>query len=65
MQPPEEMHQVYFIDDIHMAAKDKFNDQSSNELIRQHFDFGGWFNLEKIYFKKIKEINFVASMSTR
>ena len=65
MQPEEEKHQVFFIDDIHMSRKDHWGDQSANELLRQHFDFGGWYNLEKIFFKKIKEINFVATISTR
>ena len=26
MLPPEESHQVYFIDDIHMTAIDQWND---------------------------------------
>ena len=26
MQPPDDTHQVYFIDDIHMVARDRWND---------------------------------------
>lgn len=65
MAPPEERHQVFFIDDIHMAQKDRWGDSNANELIRQHLDYNGWYNTDKIYFKKVNEINFVASMSTR
>ena len=65
LMPPDECHQVYYIDDIHMAHTDKWGDQASNELIRQQLDFGGWFHLDKIFFKKVKDVNFVASMSTR
>lgn len=65
LQPPDDNHQVFFIDDLHMTHKDRWGDQSANELLRQYLDFGGWYNLEKIFFKKVREINVCATISTR
>ena len=65
LKPPDDNHQLFFIDDIHLSYKDSWGHQGACELIRQWQDFHGWFNTDKIYFKKVKEINFVASISTR
>ena len=48
-----------------MAHKDKWGISSACELFRQFLDYGGWYNLEKIYFKKVREVNFVTTVSTR
>jgi len=48
-----------------MTHKDRWKDQSANELLRQFLDFGGWYNLEKIFFKKVRELNFCTTISTR
>ena len=34
LQPPDERHQVYFIDDLNMSKTDKWLNQGANELIR-------------------------------
>lgn len=65
MQPPDEKHQVYFLDDIHMAWKDRWGHAPATELLRQQIDFGGWFSTERILFKKVRDVNYVASVSTR
>lgn len=48
-----------------MAHTDKWNVQSANELFRQYLDYGGWYNTDKIYFKKVRDVNFVVTISTR
>lgn len=65
LRPPDEKHQVFFIDDLHMARTDKWKVQGANELFRQYLDYQGWYNLEKIYFKKVRDVNFVTTLSTR
>lgn len=65
IRPLEDKHQIFFFDDLNMARKDKWKISSACELLRQFFDYGGWYNLEKIYFKKVKDVNFVMSISSR
>ena len=49
--PPGTRHLVYFVDDINMAAADKYDTQTAVELIRQAVDCHGWFDTEKTNFK--------------
>lgn len=46
-----------------MPFKDEFGTQSANELLRQWFDFGGWFDPKSLEFKRIEDIQFVSSMT--
>ena len=39
-----------------MPFRDEFGTQSANELIRQWFDFQGWFDTKSLDFKKIEDI---------
>ena len=59
------MHQVFFIDDIHMGHQDKWKVQSAIELLRQYLDYGGWYNWDKIFFKKVRDVNIVVTISSR
>ena len=34
-------------------------------MLRQYLDYGGWYNSDKIYFKKVRDINFVVTVSSR
>ena len=65
MCPMDEKHIVFFIDDLHMTRRDRWRDQHANELLRQCLDYQGWYNTDKIYFKKVRDINFVGSIATR
>jgi len=54
---------VYFIDDVNMAHRDEYDIQSANELLRQWFDHQGWFDINFMSFKKIKDVSFCATVS--
>ena len=48
-----------------MAWKDRWGHAPASELLRQQIDFGGWYNTDRILFKKVRDVNYVASISTR
>lgn len=54
--PPLSQKYVFFIDDLMMPFKDRFGTQSANELIRQWFDFNGWYDTKTLDFKRIDDI---------
>jgi dynein heavy chain, axonemal len=54
--PPLSQKCVFFIDDLMMPFKDRFGSQAANELLRQWFDFSGWFDTKTLDFKKIDDI---------
>lgn len=31
------------IDDLHMPARDKYDQQCANEVLRDYFTMGGWY----------------------
>jgi dynein heavy chain len=39
-----------------MPFKDEYGIQSANELLRQWFDFGGWYDHKTLDFKQIVDI---------
>ena len=39
---------IYFVDDMNMPKKDKYDTQSAIEIVRQYVDYGGWFDKQKI-----------------
>lgn len=40
--PPGNNSLVYFIDDMNMPAVDKYGTVQSHTIIRQHMDYGHW-----------------------
>ena len=54
---------VIFIDDLNMPRKDFFGSQPPLELLRQWFDYSGWFDRkQRDLFKFILDIQFIAAM---
>lgn len=47
-----------------MPFKDRFGTQSANELIRQWFDFNGWYDTKTLDFKRIDDIQFLSCITT-
>ena len=56
---------VYFLDDLNLPEVDPYNTQSAIALIRQHTDYGHWFDLSKddIAVKNIRRCQYLASMN--
>ena len=61
--PPFSHKYVFFIDDLMMPFKDDYGIQSANELLRQWFDFSGWYDHRTLDFKKIEDIQFLACVT--
>ena len=61
--PPGSRRLIYFIDDMNMPNKDKYDTQSAIEIIRQYVDYGGWYDKEKILQKEILKCQLCACMN--
>ena len=59
--PPTGKKMLVFIDDINMPKLDKYLSQPPIELLRQVIDQGGFFELKKIMFMKIKDCQFISA----
>ncbi|RKP20476.1 dynein heavy chain 6, axonemal, partial [Rozella allomycis CSF55] len=47
---------VMFIDDLNMPKKDTYGSQPPLELVRQYLDFGGVYDRDKLFWKKIQDV---------
>uniref|UniRef100_UPI0037E727D7 dynein axonemal heavy chain 11 n=1 Tax=Semicossyphus pulcher TaxID=241346 RepID=UPI0037E727D7 len=54
---------IYFIDDLNMPAVDSFGTVQPHTLIRQHLDYGHWYDRQKLTLKEIHNTQFVACMN--
>ena len=61
--PPGTKKLVYFIDDFNMPAPDKYGTQSAIALLRQHKDYGGFYDLKTLRMKKLDNTQLVAAMN--
>ena len=61
--PPGGKQLVYFIDDMNMPFKDKYETQSAIEILRQYVDYRGWFDKVKILMKEILNSQLCACMN--
>jgi len=61
--PPGTLKMVYFIDDMNMPFKDKYDTQSAVELVRQYVDYQGWYDKGKIQQRKISNCLLSACMN--
>lgn len=53
---------IIFIDDLNMPTKEKYGAQPPLELVRQWFDYKGWYDRKTLECKTIADIQFVAAM---
>lgn len=51
--PPGKAKLIYFIDDLNMPKLDPYNTQSAIALLRQHADYGHWYDRTKMQLKDI------------
>uniref|UniRef100_A0A8C0HXD6 Dynein axonemal heavy chain 11 n=1 Tax=Balaenoptera musculus TaxID=9771 RepID=A0A8C0HXD6_BALMU len=54
---------VYFIDDMNMPAVDLYGTVQPHTLIRQHIDYGHWYDRQKVMLKEIHSCQYVACMN--
>ncbi|ODM96613.1 Dynein beta chain, ciliary [Orchesella cincta] len=61
--PPGNKKLVYFIDDMNMPEVDTYGTVQPHTLIRQHMDYGHWYDRIKITLKDIHNVQYVACMN--
>ncbi|XP_071325394.1 dynein axonemal heavy chain 11 isoform X2 [Trachinotus anak] len=54
---------IYFIDDMNMPAVDSYGTVQPHTLIRQHLDYGHWYDRQKLTLKEIHNTQYVACMN--
>ncbi|CAM9936766.1 unnamed protein product [Ectocarpus sp. 6 AP-2014] len=59
--PPSGKKMLFFIDDLNMPALEVYGAQPPNELLRQAIDSGGFYDTQKLFFKGIKDVVFLAA----
>ena len=60
--PPAGKKFVAFIDDLNMPKREEYFAQPPIELIRQWFDYQGWYDRKTLTFKKLVDFIMVAAM---
>ena len=53
----------YFIDDLNMPQLDPYDTQSAIALLRQHIDYGCWYDRAKMTIKNIGNSQYLACMN--
>ena len=61
--PPGTKRLVYFIDDLNMPSVDQYNTQSPSCLIKQHMDYGSWWDTNKLEKKEVQDVQYLAAMN--
>eukprot|EP00163_Fabomonas_tropica_P016273 TRINITY_DN2925_c0_g1_i1.p1 TRINITY_DN2925_c0_g1~~TRINITY_DN2925_c0_g1_i1.p1 ORF type:complete len:4072 (-),score=1488.94 TRINITY_DN2925_c0_g1_i1:296-12511(-) len=55
--PPGTKRLVYFVDDLNMPVLDPYNTQGPIALLRQHMDYGHWYDRDKLSHRDIKNVS--------
>ena len=61
--PPGTKSQVVFLDDLNLPEVDPYDTQSAIALVRQHIDYGHWYDRAKLFLKSIINTQYVAAMN--
>lgn len=61
--PPGTKKLVYFLDDLNMPKVDLYNTQTPIAHIRQHMDYGHWFDRDKLSQKNIGGCQYLAGLN--
>ncbi|DBA02158.1 TPA: hypothetical protein N0F65_004793 [Lagenidium giganteum] len=54
---------IYFLDDLNLPQVDAYNTQSALALLRQHLDYGHWYDRSKFTLKQIANVQFLSCMN--
>ncbi|NXG21537.1 DYH9 protein, partial [Grallaria varia] len=61
--PPGTKRLVYFIDDLNMPAVDAYGTVQPHTLLRQHLDYGHWYDRTRLSLKEITNVQYVSCMN--
>ncbi|XP_067212065.1 dynein beta chain, ciliary [Linepithema humile] len=61
--PPGNKTLVYFIDDMNMPEVDTYGTVQPHTLIRQHLDYGHWYDRTKLTLKDIHNCQYISCMN--
>lgn len=61
--PPSNKTMIYFIDDLNMPEVDTYGTVQPHTLIRQHLDYGHWYDRNRLTLKDIHNCQYVACMN--
>ncbi|XP_073435796.1 dynein axonemal heavy chain 9 isoform X2 [Dendrobates tinctorius] len=61
--PPGTKKLIYFIDDMNMPEVDTYGTVQPHTLIRQHMDYGHWYDRTKLTLKEIMNVQYVSCMN--
>ncbi|XP_024080370.1 dynein beta chain, ciliary isoform X1 [Cimex lectularius] len=61
--PPGNKTMIYFLDDMNMPQVDPYGTVEPHTLIRQHLDYGHWYDRNKLTLKDINNCQYVACMN--
>ena len=61
--PPGNKKLIYFLDDMNMPEVDEYGTVGPHTIIRQHLDYGHWYDRNKLTLKEIHNTQYMASMN--
>nr|XP_058139450.1 dynein axonemal heavy chain 9 isoform X3 [Dasypus novemcinctus] len=61
--PPGNKKLIYFIDDLNMPEVDAYGTVQPHTIIRQHLDYGHWYDRNKLSLKEITNVQYVSCMN--
>ncbi|XP_041519985.1 dynein heavy chain 9, axonemal [Microtus oregoni] len=61
--PPGNRKLIYFIDDMNMPEVDAYGTVQPHTVIRQHLDYGHWYDRNKLSLKEIMNIQYISCMN--
>lgn len=59
--PPSSKKMFLFVDDLNMPALETYGAQPPNELLRQVIDQGGFYDVNKLFFKNVQDVVVVSA----
>ena len=61
--PPGSAKLVYFVDDLNLPELDNYGTQSAIGLLRQHIDYGHWYDIGKLTLKTVDDCQYVSALN--
>ena len=61
--PPGTKKLIYFIDDMNMPEVDTYGTVQPHTLLRQHLDYGHWYDRAKLSLKEVANVQYVSCMN--